>query len=435
MSQFVQSCLGVGPDGRLTIGGVDAAGIAREYGTPCYVMDESVIRSRIRLYEKAFADFALSGGGAVFASKACCFTAMYRIAAEEGMTGADAVSPGELWTARRAGYPMEKIYFHGNNKSDADISLAMDLGTGTIVADSREELEAISRIAGEKGVEQHILLRITPGVDPHTHKKIITGSVDSKFGTPISTGAAYEIVGYALSLPNIVVDGFHCHIGSQIFDAAPFIDAAEIMTRFIAEVKSRTGYEAGKLDLGGGFGVRYTGEDPVFDYRAGVKALCDAVREGCAGLGVTPPFLMLEPGRSIVADAGITLYTVGSVKEIPGFRTYVSIDGGMPDNPRYALYQSVYEIFRADAPLAEKSWKVTLGGRCCESGDLIGENMPVQPLKRGDIVAVAVTGAYNYSMASNYNRVPRPPVVMVKDGGTYVAVKRETYDDIVRLDG
>ena len=434
MAQFVQSCLGVSGSGHLTIGGVDVMDIAAGYGTPCYVMDEAVIRSRMRLYDKAFADFSPNGGGALFASKACCFKAMYRIAAEEGLFGADAVSPGELWTAKAAGFPMERIYFHGNNKTDADLRLALDLGVGTIVADSREELDALSAAAGDYKKKQHILIRITPGVDPHTHKKIITGSVDSKFGSPISTGAALDIVKYALSLPNIVLDGFHCHIGSQIFDASPFIDAADIMVRFIADVKAKTGYEASKLDLGGGFGVRYTSGDPEFDYRGGVRSLCDAVRERCSELGVAAPVLMLEPGRSIVADAGITLYTVGSVKEIPGFRTYVSIDGGMPDNPRYALYQSVYEIFKADDPLGEKTDRVTLGGRCCESGDLIGENMPIQPVKRGDIIAVAVTGAYNYSMASNYNRIPRPPVVMVSGGKTYEAVRRESCDDLIRLD-
>lgn len=433
---FVCDSLGINSSGHLTIGGADAMFLAEKYGTPLYVMDENTIRDRMRLYNKALEDFAPNGGGILFASKACCFKRMYEIAKEENLYGADAVSPGEIMTARAAGYPMEKLYFHGNNKTDRDIILAMELGVGTIVADSREELEAISALRRKLSMTtpQHILIRITPGVDPHTHKKITTGTVDSKFGTPISTGAAYDIVKYALELPGIVLDGFHCHIGSQIFESTPFINAAEIMIDFIAEVKSRFGYEAKKLDIGGGFGVRYTPADPVFDYRKGVEDVCRAVADRSALHGINPPFLALEPGRSIVADSGVTLYTVGSVKHIEGFRNYVSIDGGMTDNPRYALYQSRYEITRADKAGEEKSLVCTLAGRLCESGDLIGENMNVQPVSRGDVIAVLVTGAYNYSMASNYNRLPRPAVVMIRDGEPYVAVRRESFEDLLRLD-
>lgn len=433
---LISGSLGINSLGHLTIGGADAVALADKYGTPLYVMDENTIRERMRLYNKAHADFAPNGGGILFASKACCFKRMYEFAKEENIYGADAVSPGEIMTARAAGYPMEKLYFHGNNKTDRDIILAMELGVGTIVADSREELEAISSLRKKLGMTapQHILLRITPGVDPHTHQKITTGTVDSKFGTPISTGAAYDIVKYALSLPGIALDGFHCHIGSQIFESTPFINAAEIMIDFIAEVKSRFGYEAEKLDIGGGFGVRYTHADPVFDYRKGVGDVCRAITDRCAVHGIKVPVIALEPGRSIVADSAITLYTVGSVKHIEGFRSYVSIDGGMTDNPRYALYQSRYEILRADKAGEEKTLVCTLAGRCCESGDLIGENLAVQPVSRGDIIAVLVTGAYNYSMASNYNRLPRPAVVMIRNGEHYVAVRRESYDDLLRLD-
>ena len=264
-----------------TIGGVDAVSLADKYGTPLYVMDENTIRNRMRLYNKALADFAPNGGGILFASKACCFRRMYELAKEENLYGADAVSPGEIMTARAAGYPMEKLYFHGNNKTDRDLILAMELGVGTIVADSREELEAISSLRRKLGMTtpQHILIRITPGVDPHTHQKITTGTVDSKFGTPISTGAAYDIVKYALGLPGITLDGFHAISAARF--SITFINAAEIMTDFIAEVKQRFGYEIEKLDIGGGFGVRYTHADPVFDYRKGVETLPRHNRKMC----------------------------------------------------------------------------------------------------------------------------------------------------------
>ena len=419
--------------GHLTIGGMDAVELAHKFGTPAYVLDESVIRANCREYLSAarreFGEDALP----LYASKALCFTGIYKLAAEEGM-GIDCVSGGELYTAKRAGFPAERIYFHGNNKTERDIKDAMDMGVGRFVVDNLDELYAVSAEATKRGIRQGILLRITPGIDPHTHKAVVTGNIDSKFGSAIATGQAMDIVKKAIAEKGVELIGLHCHIGSQIFDTEPFHDAADIMIRFIADIKRECDYEIRELNLGGGFGVKYTEYDREISYSAAIADVARIVRSFCAEHKITMPRVILEPGRSLVAAAGATLYTVGSVKEIPGFRNYVSVDGGMPDNPRYALYQSQYTAVVANKATAPKDYRATLAGRCCESGDLIGENMEMQRAERGDILAVLVTGAYNYSMASNYNRIPRPPVIMIKDGEAHVAVKRETYEDLVKND-
>lgn len=423
----------VNEKGNLTIGGVDSVELAKKYGTPLYVMDEACVREQCRTYisaaRRCFGESALP----LYASKALCFTEMYRIAAEEGM-GVDCVSGGELYTAKKAGFPAERIYFHGNNKTDRDINDAMDMGVGTFVVDNCDELYAVSREAKKRGISQRILLRITPGIDPHTHKAIVTGNVDSKFGNAIATGQAMDIVKKAIAAEAIDLAGLHCHIGSQIFDIDPFADAARIMTEFIAQIKRECGYEIRELNLGGGLGVKYTEYDREIDYAKAIEDISRIVCGLCQEYGIALPRVILEPGRSLVAAAGATLYTVGSVKEIPEFRNYISVDGGMPDNPRYALYQSQYTALIANKANAPRDYRATLAGRCCESGDLLGENMEIQRAERGDILAVLVTGAYNYSMASNYNRIPRPPVIMIKDGKDRVAVKRETYEDLVRND-
>ena len=430
---IIHSHFDVNEKGHLTIGGVDTVELAKEFGTPTYVLDENVIRENCRTYRRAAAEYFGVDALPLYASKALCFTGIYKIAAEEGM-GVDCVSGGELYTAKMAGFPAEKIYFHGNNKTDKDIRDAMDMGVGTFVVDNHEELCAISNEAQKRGITQRILLRITPGIDPHTHRAVVTGNVDSKFGNPIVTGQAMEIVKAALNTAGVKLVGLHCHIGSQIFDLEPFSDAASIMVRFIADIKRERGFEVEELNLGGGFGVRYTEHDREIDYASSIKDIAAIVTGYCKENGIRMPRVILEPGRSLVAAAGLTLYTVGSVKEIPGFRTYVSVDGGMPDNPRYALYQSQYTALIANKANEAKTERVTIAGRCCESGDLLGENMELQRARRGDILAVLVTGAYNYSMASNYNRLPRPPIVMVKDGKARIAVKRETYEDIVAND-
>lgn len=425
--------LSVNDAGHLAIGGLDTLDLAREFGTPAYVMDEDAIRAQMRTYLNAAHTYFGADALPLYASKALCFTGIYRIAAEEGM-GVDCVSGGELFTARAAGFPAERIYFHGNNKTERDIDEAMDMGVGTFVTDNADELLSLEAHAAARGITQRILLRITPGIDPHTHKAIVTGSVDSKFGSAIETGQALEIVRLALAQPHLHLAGFHCHIGSQIFDTEPFSSAADIMVKFIATVKDICGIEVEELNLGGGLGVPYTEYDREVDYAAAIRDMAAIVRGYCDTHGVRMPRVILEPGRSLVAAAGITLYTVGSVKEIPGFRTYVSVDGGMPDNPRYALYQSTYTALIADRPDAPRDCRVTVAGRCCESGDLIGEDMPLQKARRGDILAVLTTGAYNYAMASNYNRLPRPPVILVRDGQARVAVRRETYEDLIRND-
>ena len=425
--------LSVNTDGHLAIGGLDTVELAKQFGTPAYIMDEDAIRAMMRTYLNAARAHFGPDALPLYASKALCFTGIYRIAAEEGL-GVDCVSGGELYTAKRAGFPAERIYFHGNNKTEQDIDDAMDMGVGTFVVDNVDELLSLEAHAAARDITQRILLRITPGIDPHTHKAIVTGSVDSKFGSAIETGQAMAIVKLALAQPHIHLSGFHCHIGSQIFDVNPFVEAAMIMTDFIAAVKAECAYVVEELNLGGGLGVPYTEHDRSVNYTEAIRSMYAAVRYLCTTKGIRMPRMILEPGRSLVAAAGITLYTVGSVKEIPGFRTYVSVDGGMPDNPRYALYQSTYTALIANRPDAPRDCRVTIAGRCCESGDLIGEDMPLQEAKRGDILAVLTTGAYNYAMSSNYNRLPKPPVILVKDGKARVAVKRETYEDLIRND-
>ena len=425
--------LSINKEGHLCFAGLDTVLLAKKYGTPLFLIDEDRVRKNARTYINAMRKYFGGDSGPLLASKALCFSEIYRIAASEGMR-TDIVSPGELYIAHKAGFPMERAFFHGNNKTDEDISFAIECGIGYFVVDNREELMEINRVAGAKGKKQNILLRLSPGIDPHTHAKISTGSVDSKFGSAIETGQADEMTELALSLENIALKGFHCHIGSQIFDIAPFCDAADIMLSYVAHVKESFGFEANVVNLGGGFGVRYVEEDPIIDYEENIKAISKHIDEKCAALKINKPCILMEPGRSIVADAGLTLYTVGTVKTITGYKTYVSIDGGMTDNPRYALYQSKYTFEIANRATEEKLLSCTVAGRCCESGDLLGEDVKLQRAERGDILATLVTGAYNYSMASNYNKIPRPPVVLISGGVDRVAVRRETYSDLARLD-
>ena len=349
--------------------------------------------------------------------------------------GIDVVSSGEVYTAYSAGFPMENAYFHGNNKTDADVAYAMECGVGYFVADNREELSAIDRIARDRGIRQRVLLRLTPGIDPHTYEAVATGRVDSKFGAAIETGQAEELVRFALTLPAVELSGFHCHVGSQVFDAEVFLRASAILLQFIARMRGTLGYECEILDLGGGFGVRYLESDPETDVAANIREVAEAMRAECRALELPMPQVRMEPGRSIVADAGMTLYTVGTVKRIPGYKNYVSVDGGMADNPRFALYGSPYTVKlcnRADAPGV---FRASLVGRCCESGDILQENVlfPAD-VCRGETVAVLTTGAYNYAMSSNYNRLPKPPVVVLRSGESFVAVRRETLEDLCRND-
>ena len=423
----------INDEGHLMLGGVDAVKLTEKYGTPLYVMDEDAVRGAMRAYRNSIDRFYDGNGMICYASKAFSCKEMYRIAEEEGL-GADVVSGGELYTALSVGFPMERICFHGNNKSDAEIKMALYNRVGRIVVDNMEELERISRFADELDYTANVQLRVKPGIDAHTHQFIMTGQIDSKFGFALETGEAMAAVKKAIEPPSVRLLGVDCHIGSQIHEVTPFVKAAEVMMDFIADIKSETGYQIEELDLGGGYGIRYTEDDDPVPYAEYMEAVSAAIHKKAAELDVSVPFILMEPGRSIVGEAGTTLYTVGAVKEIPGIRTYVSVDGGMGDNPRYILYQSKYDFLLANRAADEADTVVTVAGKCCESGDLLGENVSLPSVKAGDIMAVLSTGAYNYSMASCYNRNPIPPVVMVQDGEDRLIVKGQSYEDLIRND-
>ena len=421
-------------DGRLRFAGQDTLALARQYGTPLYLMDEDRIRYNCRLYTQAFQDCFPAGSRVLYASKAASFKGMCRIVGEEGL-GLDVVSSGEIYTAQKAGFPMDRVYYHGNNKSDADIAFALDAGVGCFVVDGVEELLALEAGAVRRNVRQKVLLRITPGIDPHTYAAVSTGQVDSKFGVSIETGQADDFVGLALEQGHLDVAGFHCHVGSQVFWEDVFERSVLVMMAFIRHIRDAYGYLPDELDLGGGYGVRYVESDPFIDIPRKIASVAETLEGIARRLSLPVPKILMEPGRSIVADAGLTLYTVGSVKKITGYKRYVSIDGGMADNPRYALYGSKYTCFNAGRMNDALDMGCDLVGKCCESGDIIQPDILMPSgTKRGDVVAVCTTGAYNFSMASGYNRLPRPPVVMLKNGQSYLAVKGETLDDIVRLD-
>lgn len=419
-------------NGELVFKGVFINELARKYGTPLMILDTDGVRETLRDYigalKKNWGDAEV-----LYASKALSMKAIYRLCAEEG-AGIDVVSGGEIFTAKAAGFPMERAYFHGNNKTAEEIALAISSGVGTFVIDGEDDALAIQKEAQERGVTVRALIRVTPGVDAHTHKAIVTGRTDSKFGTPVYGGAAMELTKKVLTLKNVKLCGFHAHVGSQIFESEPFILSGKILLAFIKDVFDKTGFMAEKLNLGGGFGVRYVESDPEMTYKEKIAELCEALRSEAEKLNLPLPTLVLEPGRSVVAAHGITLYTVGSVKEIKDVKNYLSVDGGMTDNPRYALYGAKYTVYaanRMDEP-CEKTY--TVAGKCCESGDILAEGVRLPEMKKGDTIAVCTTGAYNYSMASNYNRVPRPAVVGLKNGKDELLIRRETFTDVARLD-
>ena len=430
---FVSESLTVNPDDHLVIGGCDCVELAKIYGTPLYIMDEELIRKNCRAFKNSLDKFYDGNGLVLYASKAFCSLFACKIAEQEGL-GLDVVSGGELFTALKAGFPTERIYFHGNNKTIEEIEMALDNSVGRIVVDNVEELERINLFAEKRNITAEVSFRIKPGIEAHTHEFIKTGQIDSKFGFALETGEAIEIIKKATEFKNINITGLHCHIGSQIFDVNPFVEAAEVMMNFIFEIKEKFGIIIKELNLGGGFGIKYTCEQKHEDYENFLEAVAKKIKDIAVGKEISIPRILIEPGRSIVGAAGITLYTVGTVKDIPGIRKYVAIDGGMTDNPRYILYQSQYEAVCANKASEPKIEKVTIAGKCCESGDLIGKDIDLQSVVAGDLVAVMSTGAYNYSMSSNYNRIPRPAVVMVSKGTHKLIVKRETYEDIIRND-
>lgn len=422
--------LNINEAGHLTIGGVDAVSLAEEYGTPLYVLDENIIRKKCRIYTEAMTRYFGNGSVPLFAGKALCFKGIYPIVEEEGLS-ADVVSPGEIYTALAAGFPAEKIYFHGNNKTDQDIRYGLEQHIGYFIVDNLNELRILNETAGEMGVKQKILLRVTVGLDPHTLDAINTGKIDSQFGRAIETGQAEESVVQALACENLELCGYHTHIGSQIFESDPFCDQIDILLGFADDMRRKYGYTAGIFNIGGGFGVRYTESDPEVDIAESIRQISEHLKSHCEERNSPLPQVLMEPGRSIVADAGVTLYTTGGVKEIEGYRNYVMVDGGMTDNPRYALYQSAYTIVLANRMNDTADFRCTVAGRCCETGDRLAEDILLPKANRGDIVAVLTTGAYNYSMASNYNRIPRPAIVMVKDGAARLVVRRETFQDLI----
>ena len=421
-------------DGKLYFAGHDTTALAAQYGTPLYLLDEARIRHNCRVYLDAFKAHFPAGSLPLYASKANSNKALYRLMTEEGM-GIDVVSPGEIFTAKSAGFDLSRAFFHGNNKTDADVAFAMDCGVGCFVADNEEELCAIEREAATRGKTQDVILRLTPGIDTHTYEAVNTGKVDSKFGSAIATGQAAAIAKSALQKPHVKLLGFHCHIGSQVFEEDVFERAAVIMIDFIAQMKRDCGFDTTLLNLGGGYGVRYVESDGQIDIPQKIATLAGVINASCAAHGVPVPRICMEPGRSIIADAGLTLYTVGAVKRIPGYKNYVSIDGGMADNPRFALYRSSYTCLAASRMDETPDMVASLVGRCCESGDIIQENVPFPAaIGRGDIVAVCTPGAYNYAMASNYNRLGRPATVILRKDDSYVAVRRETFEDLIALD-
>lgn len=421
----------INDQGHLTIGGCDTVELVKTFGTPLYVMDEEHIRAICRDYYNSFCKY--NGTEVIYASKAFMTMAMARIIAQEKL-GLDVVSGGELHTALKAGFPPQRIYFHGNNKAPQEIEYAIKSKIGRFVVDNPYELELLNSIAEVLGERAKILLRIQPGIEAHTHEYIKTGQIDSKFGMAIATGQALEFCQKALQMPMLDLMGFHCHIGSQIFEMDSYRHAAEVMMGFIKEVKERLGFVARELNLGGGFGIYYKEGDTPAPVGRFAEVIMSAVTQKATDMGIAPPKVIVEPGRSIVGTAGTTLYTIGTIKHITGVRTYVAVDGGMGDNPRPALYQAKYEAMIANRANEEAGSLVSITGKCCESGDMLIWDIFLPEMSSGDILAVSSTGAYNYSMSSNYNRLPRPAVVLVRDGQADLIVRRETYDDLLRND-
>lgn len=419
-------------ENNLFIGGVSAEELIKEYGSPLYVMDEALIEQNCNDF---YTNFRCEDGDnrVAFAGKSFLTMAMCKLVERQGLF-LDVVSGGELYTAYKANFPMDKIYFHGNNKTLDEMELGVKLGVGRFVVDNLYELESLNRIAENYGVVQKVYLRLTPGIEAHTHEYIKTGQIDSKFGfTPVNNGIM-NAVREALTYASLELSGLHCHIGSQIFDLEPYADAAEIMLNYINDIKKETGHIINELDLGGGFGVYYTEEDEPKTITEYCETILNKVDEVCERLALKRPVLTIEPGRSIVANAGTTLYKVGSIKTIEGIRTYLAVDGGMTDNIRTSLYQAKYEACVANNVNSNETQLYTVAGKCCESGDILINDIELSKAKTGDILAISTTGAYGFSMSSNYNRNVVPAVVFVKNSQPKVVYRRQSYDDLIAND-
>lgn len=421
---------GVNELGHLEIGGCDTVELAAEFGTPLYLFDEFSLRRKCAEFKTEFSQ-RYADTTIIYACKAYINKALARLFMEEGL-GLDAVSEGELGIARSAGFPMDRVYLHGNNKSLEELNLALEWGVGRIVVDNFYELKVLGEVVEEKGRTPDILLRLTPGVDPHTHQYITTGNIDSKFGFPLGSGE--EAVTTAMSMPNLNLVGLHFHLGSSIFEIEPYKEAIDYVLSFAAEMKNKHGFELRELNIGGGVAVQYTMDEPAPPVSAYAEAIASNIISQCRKLGLTQPRLIVEPGRSIVGRAGVALYKVGVVKDIPGVRCYVSLDGGMADNIRPALYGAKHEAVAANRMKEKMAGKVTLAGKFCESGDILIRDIGLPSLLAGDIVAVPDSGAYCLSMASNYNAFFKPPIVLVNEGKARLIRRRETLEDLIKCD-
>ncbi len=414
----------------LTIGGCDTVELARDFGTPLFVYDEATLVTQCREYQGRFSE-GPTPVEVIYAGKAFMSLALCQLISREGLS-VDVSSGGELYVALAAGFPVERIYMHGNNKTPAELEFALEHGVGTIVVDSFDEMSLLDSLAAEAGHKQDVFVRLTPGVKPQTHKYIQTGQVDSKFGFGLNDGLALEAITKILTLDNLTLKGFHAHIGSQIFALDAYRKTIEILFDFVAQVKSEIGYTPDKVNIGGGLGIKYKEEDQPATIREFAKTVFDAAQEAADRSGIDLPQLAIEPGRSIVGNAGVTLYRVGTVKDIPGVRTYVSVDGGMSDNIRPMLYGAGYTALLANRVSAPADHEVTVAGKHCESGDVLIRDIKLPKIEVGDILCTPTTGAYGYAMANNFNMQPRPGVVMVKEGRAQVIIERETYEDLIR---
>jgi len=416
----------------LVIGGCDVVDLAEEFGTPLYLFDEPTLRHKCREFKDEFCKY-YPDTLVIYASKAFLNRALALIFKEEGL-GLDVVSGGELSIAHSVDFPLDKVYFHGNNKTPEELNLALDLGVGRIVVDNFYELELLNKLSREKGMRQDILLRLTPGVDPHTHQHTTTGTIESKFGFPIATGQAEEAVNQALSASNLNLLGLHFHLGSPVSEVQPYELAIDIILRFAQEMGRKFGFNLSEFDIGGGFAVPYTLDSRVPAIADYARAVTDKLNGLISGLGLSRPRLIIEPGRAIVGQAGVALYKVGAIKDIPGIKKYVCVDGGMSDNIRPALYGAKYEALVANKALEAERDIVTIAGKLCESGDILVRDINLASAHLGDVIAIPVCGAYSIPMSSNYNALPRPAIVMVKEGRARLIRRRETYQDMMSLD-
>jgi len=422
----------ISKEGHLCIGGCNVFELVKEFGTPLYLFDELTLRHKCREFKDEFSKY-YPDTLVIYASKAFLNRALALIFQEEGL-GLDVVSGGELSIAHSVSFPLDKVYFHGNNKTPEELNLALDLGVGRVVVDNSHELELLNKLAKERGISQNILLRLTPGVDPHTHQYTTTGTLESKFGFPLPTGQAEEAVSQAFSASNLNLLGFHFHLGSPVSEIQPYELAMEIVLRFAQEVGEKIGFNISEFNIGGGFAIPYTVDSKAPTIGDYARALTSKLNSLISGLGLSRPRLIIEPGRAIVGQAGVVLYKVGAIKEIPGIKKYVCVDGGISDNIRPALYGAKYEALVANRALEAERDMVTIAGKLCQSGDILVRDINLASVCSGDIIAIPVCGAYSIPMSSNYNAMPRPAITVVKEGRARLIRRRETYQDLMNLD-